>query len=106
MELLPEELAEGLVVGDGLVVLLREGIQHILQPPLQHQLTGGLWLLRKTRADVPTHTHTTHQPLLIKEQGKLACQRTPMDSQIHIRYILPVMEMLMVKPSVISILTL
>ena len=47
----PEELAEGLVVGEGAVVLLGEGVLDILQTPLLHQLTRQLGLLGR-------HTHT------------------------------------------------
>lgn len=35
----PEELAEGLVVGDGFVIVLREGVLDVLETPLLHQLT-------------------------------------------------------------------
>ena len=41
----PEELAEGLVVGDGGVVLLGEAVLHVLQAPFLHQLGGRLGLL-------------------------------------------------------------
>lgn len=45
MRALPEELAEGLVVGDGFVVVLGEAILDVLKAPLLHQLAGGLGLL-------------------------------------------------------------
>jgi len=41
----PEELAEGLVVGDGFVVLLGEAILNVLQAPLLHQLAGRFGFL-------------------------------------------------------------
>lgn len=48
----PEELAESLVVGDGLVVVLGEAVLDVLQAPLLHQLAGGLGLLGGERRDV------------------------------------------------------
>lgn len=41
----PEELAESLVVGDGLVVVLGEAVLDVLQAPFLHQLAGRLGLL-------------------------------------------------------------
>lgn len=41
----PQELAESLVVGDGLVVVLSEAVLDVLQAPLLHQLAGRLGLL-------------------------------------------------------------
>lgn len=46
---LPEELAEGLVVGDGFVVVLGEAVLDVLEAPLLHQLAGGLGLLGRGR---------------------------------------------------------
>lgn len=43
---MPEELAEGLVVGDGLVVVLGEAVLDVFQAPLVHQLAGRLGFLQ------------------------------------------------------------
>ena len=49
MRALPEELVEGLVVGDCSVVVLSEAILDIFEAPLLHQLAGGFGLLEKCR---------------------------------------------------------
>lgn len=58
----PEELAEGLVVGQRVVVGLREQVVHVVQTPLGHELPGGLGLLRTRGPGVeseagPSHPH-------------------------------------------------
>ena len=42
----PEELAEGLVVGQRVVVGLGEQVVHVVQAPLSHELPRGLGLLQ------------------------------------------------------------
>lgn len=48
----PEELAEGLVIGQRMVVGLREQVLHIVQAPLGHELPRGLGLLGTPRPEV------------------------------------------------------
>ena len=42
----PEELAEGLVVGQRVIVGLREQVIHVVQAPLGHELPRGLGFLQ------------------------------------------------------------
>lgn len=49
VSLLPEELAESLVVRDGFVVVLSEAILDVFKAPLLHQLAGWFGLLWKHR---------------------------------------------------------
>lgn len=47
----PEELAESLVVGDGFVIVLREGVLDVLEAPLLHQLTRRLGFLQDEKEE-------------------------------------------------------
>lgn len=74
----PEELAEGFVVGQCVVVILRKQVVHVVQPPLRHELSRRLGLLqRHGQRGSDTRALLTHLLALREEERGSLLSPTP-----------------------------